>query len=117
MKKSVLWKIESRYGTELGETMKHQIRQNLDLPMATTLQAHYSLAQDYSEIGKIKCRYIDIGDPLFLLLIAPLSSLSRWKHQTFCLNEVSSVRRFSDLRDFFVRLFLEKMFDINNSPT
>lgn len=112
MKKSVLWEIESRYGATLRETMKHRFRDNADLPMATTLQAYYSLVQGHSEIGNIRCRYIDIGDPLFLLLITPFSPLCRGKYQTFCLNEVNSVGWFSKPRDFVVKRFLEKMYAI-----
>ena len=112
MLKSTLFEIESRYGAQLLETMRHKFRHVRDLPLATTLHAYYALANGYAEIGKIDCRYIDIGDPLFVFLIAPLSPLRRGKYQTFCLNEVGDIDRLSGIRDYIVKRFLKKMFDV-----
>jgi len=108
--RSTLFEIESRYGSQLLHTMRQKFRTNIDLPMATTLHAYYSLARGYGQRGHIDCRYVDIGDPLFVFLIAPLSPLRRGKYQTFCLNEVKNVGRFSGLRDYIVKDFLKRMF-------
>jgi hypothetical protein len=108
--RSTLLEIESLYAPRLLCTMRQKFRTSNDLPMATTLHAYYSLLRGYGQRGQIECRYIDIGDPLFIFLIAPLSPLRRGKYQTFCLNEVKSIGRFSGLRDYLVKEFLKGMF-------
>jgi hypothetical protein len=110
--KSTLFEIESQYGQLLLNTMRQKFRTNTDLPLATTLHAYYSLLRGYAQQGSIDCRYIDIGDPLFIFLIAPFSPLWRGKYQTFCLNEVKSVGYLSTLRDYLVSSFLKRMFDV-----
>ncbi len=108
--KSTLFEIESRYGPQLLNTMRQKFRTTTDLPLATTLHAYYSLSRGYGHRGKIDCKYIDIGDPLFVFLIAPFSKVRRGKYHAFCLNEVRNVGRFSGLRDFIVKDFLKRMF-------
>jgi hypothetical protein len=108
--KSTLFEIEAQYGELLLNTMRQKFRTDADLPMATTLHAYYSLLRGYGQKGRIHCRYIDIGDPLFIFLIAPFSPLWRGKYQTFCLNEVKNFGRLSNLRDYVVNIFLKRMF-------
>jgi Stealth protein CR2, conserved region 2/Stealth protein CR3, conserved region 3 len=108
--KSTLFEIESLYGPQLLSTMRQKFRTNFDLPLATTLHAYYSLSRGYGQIEKMECRYIDIGDPLFIVLIGPFSALRRGKYKTFCLNEVKNVGRFSGIRDYIVKGFLKRMF-------
>ncbi|NQX90290.1 MAG: hypothetical protein HRT77_16710 [Halioglobus sp.] len=92
--------------------MSHQFRHDDDLPLATTLHAYYSLAQGVGQASEIACRYINIGDPLFVFLIAPFSPLRRGKYQTFFLNEVGNIDRLASIRDHIVRKFLTRMFDV-----
>lgn len=109
--RSTLFEMEERYAAQLRATASHRFRDATDLPMATTFHAYYSLARGYAEFSDIKCRYIDIGDPLFLLLIHPFSPLRRGRYQTFCLNEVKNIRYFSRLRDAIVKRLLMRMYD------
>lgn len=109
--RSTLYEMEGIYKTQLQNTASHKFRDNGDIPLATTFHAYYSLAKGYAEIKDIKSRYIDIGDPLFVLLIHPLSPLRRGKYQTFCLNEVKHIRHLGYLRDYIVERFLIAMFD------
>jgi Stealth protein CR2, conserved region 2/Stealth protein CR3, conserved region 3/Stealth protein CR1, conserved region 1 len=109
MLKSTLMEIEARYPDLIATTRSHKFRDSTDIPMATTMHAYYSLANGYGEIKNIKSRYVDIGDPLFLLLINPLSPLRRGKYMTFCLNETAGVRRLAGWRDAIVDRFLKTM--------
>ncbi len=109
LKKSILCEIEERYKKPLQNTTRHRFRDNSDLPLATTLHAYYSVANDYGELKEHKARYIDIGDPLFLLLVHPFSRLRRRKYTSFCLNEITNVIFFSSLRDRIVISLLKSM--------
>jgi hypothetical protein len=109
MLKSTLEEIEDRYPDLIASTRSHKFRDTSDIPMATTMHAYYSLANGYGEVRHILSRYVDIGDPLFLLLINPFSPLCRGKYMTFCLNETTGVTRFSRLRDKIVDRFLKTM--------
>jgi hypothetical protein len=108
--KSFLAELEEMYPDRFAATRSHRFRDNSDIPPATTLQAYYAVATGRGELRQIASRYVDIGDPLFPLLIHPLSPLRRGKYQTLCLNEVTQPRYFAGLRDHLVRRFLESMF-------
>jgi len=110
MKRSTLYEIESRYEDQIKETRTHKFRNNDDLPLATSLHAYYSLVNDYGEIRAIASRYIDVGDPLFLLLVHPFSPLRRGKYMSCCINEITGIRFFSNLRDQLVKRLMQKMF-------
>lgn len=109
--KSTLIEIEKKYGELLMATSSHKFRDNSDLPLATTLHAYYSLVTGCGEMKSIFSRYIDIGDPLFVFLIHPFSPLRRGKYLSLCLNEVTSVKYFSGIRDVIVQKLLKVMFE------
>jgi hypothetical protein len=111
MCRSVLAEICNRYHEGLLQTMAHRFRDNTDLPLATTLHAYYALATGRASLGKLRCRYIDIGDPLFVLLTHRFSPLRRGKYDVFCLNEVAEFGGLEFLRDRLVRRMLTEMFD------
>ncbi len=108
--KSMLMEIEKKYNTGLTITSSHKFRRKEDLPLATTLHAYYCLARGFGEMKDIRARYIDIGNPLFVFLVAPFSPLRRGKYMTLCLNEVSGVGPLSILRDMIVKGLLDRMF-------
>lgn len=108
--KSNLEALESKYPERFCSTRSHKFRDNSDIPPATTLQAYYAVATGTGVMSDIRSRYVDIGDPLFVLLIHPWSPLRRGKYQTLCLNEVTQPRFFAATRDAIVRKFLEDMF-------
>jgi len=108
--RSNLEALEEKYPERFTATRSHQFRDNSDIPPATTLQAYFAVATGRGELATIRARYVDIGDPLFVLLIQPLSPLRRGKYQTLCLNEVTHPRFFAKTRDAIVKRFLETMF-------
>lgn len=108
--KSNLESLEIKYAERFVATRSHKFRDNSDIPPATTLHAYYAVATDTGVISNIRSRYVDIGDPLFVLLIHPWSPLRRGHYQTLCLNEVTQPRFFAAARDAIVRKFLEDMF-------
>ncbi len=108
--KSTLMEFENKYGKLLMATSSHKFRDNSDLPLATTLHAYYSLVNGYGEMKNISSRYIDIGDPLFVFLIHPFSPLRRGKYLSLCLNEVTSIKYFKNIRDSIVKNLLIVMF-------
>ena len=108
--RSNLEALEARYPERFSETRAHRFRNNADIPPATTLQAYYAVATGSGELRDIASRYVDIGDPLFPLLVHPLSPLRRGKYQTLCLNEVTKPRFLAGLRDRVIRKLLEDMF-------
>lgn len=110
LKRSTLYEIESRYENQIKETRTHKFRNNGDLPVATSLHAYYSLVNDYGEVREIASRYIDVGDPLFLLLVHSFSPLRRGKYMSCCINEITGIRFFSKLRDHLVERLMRKMF-------
>jgi len=105
-----LVELEAKYADVFARTRSHKFRDNSDIPPATTLQAYYAVATGRGILRDIEARYVDIGDPLFPLLIHPLSPLRRGKYQTLCLNEVTRPRFFAGTRDRLIRHFLETMF-------
>ena len=105
-----LEELEERYGDLFNATRSHKFRDNSDIPSATTLQAYYAVAVGRGILREIDSRYVDIGDPLFPLLIHPLSPLRRGKYQTLCLNQVTTPRILARIRDRVVRRFLESTF-------
>lgn len=109
--KSTLFEIEERYRELLLNTASHKFREESDIPLATTFHAYYAQAKGFALPGHLKSRYIDIGDPLFVLLINPFSPLRRGKYQSFCLNEVRNIQYLHSLRDYIVKRFLVAMFD------
>lgn len=108
--RDTLYEIENRYKTLVDATRTHKFRDNTDIPLATSMHAYYSVALGRGELRDIPCRYVDIGDPLFLLLVHPLSPLRRGKYMIFCMNEITEIRHFPGLRDRFVARLLRKMF-------
>lgn len=108
--KSLMFEIEEEYSASLADTRSHAFRYPTDLPLSTTLHAYYSLATGRGRIKKIPSRYIDIGDPFFVLLILPYSSLMRNKYTFLCLNEVSSIRWLPKLRDRIVARLMKHLF-------
>jgi len=108
--RSNLEELEQRYAELFASTRTHRFRDNRDIPPATTLQAYYAVARGRGELRDIASRYVDIGDPLFVLLIHPLSPLRRGRYQTLCLNEVTKPKYLAGVRDRIVRRFLEVMF-------
>ncbi len=108
--RSHLEELEEKYPAEFAATRLHRFRDNSDIPPATTLQAYYAVATGRGELRNIASRYVDIGDPLFPLLIHPLSPLRRGRYQTLCLNEVTKPRYLAGLRDRVVSRFMEAMF-------
>ncbi|MAT94496.1 MAG: hypothetical protein CME59_18125 [Halioglobus sp.] len=108
--RSNLEALEQRYRERFDATRAHRFRDNTDIPPATTLQAYYAVATGSGELRAIASRYVDIGDPLFPLLVHRFSPLRRGKYQTLCLNEVTKPRFFAGLRDRVVRKLLEDMF-------
>ncbi len=80
--KILLEEMEMRYGDEIQSTRSNRFRDPKDVAVATTLHAYYS---DYVGRGRekrIAARYVDIGNPLFPLLLNPLSPLMRGKYMT-----------------------------------
>lgn len=110
MLRSIMCEIEERYVDEIVTTRKSQFKSRGDLPVATTMQAYYGLSTGASVLGSMDCRYVDIGDPLGMLLLSPVSGIRRRKYEVFCLNEVNDMKFFSSLRDWLVSRFLEKYF-------
>lgn len=108
--KSMMFKIEEEYSELLAKTRSHPFRHPTDLPLSTTLIAYYSLATGKGHINHIPCRYIDIGDPLFIFLILPYSPLMRNKYTFLCLNEVTSIRWLPNLRDRIVQRLMKYLF-------
>jgi hypothetical protein len=74
------------------------------------MHAYYSVAHGRGEIRNIPCRYVDIGDPLFVLLVHRFSPLRRGKYMVLCINEILEIHRFAGLRDRIVARLLQKMF-------
>ncbi|MEZ5567017.1 MAG: stealth conserved region 3 domain-containing protein [Halioglobus sp.] len=109
LKKNLI-ELELKYSDLFSSTRAHKFRDNSDIPPATTLQAYYAVATGCGELRDIAARYVDIGDPLFPLLIHRFSPLRRGKYKTLCLNEVTQPRYFARARDRLVRRFLESMF-------
>lgn len=70
--------------------------------MATTLHAYYAAYTGRGSEGKMAVRYVDIGDPAFVLLVHPWSPLMRGKYDALCLNEVTGMRFGCALRDKIV---------------
>lgn len=110
MKKSTLIELEDMYGKEILNTSKNKFRDKSDIPLATTLHAYYSLLKGYGKEKPIESRYMDISNPLFLLLIFPYSKVWRKEYDTFCLNEVNAITYFRRTRDKLISLFLKKYF-------
>jgi len=108
--RSSMEEIERRYQPLIDNTRKHKFRHNSDIPLATTMHAYYSVAHQRGEVRDIPCRYVDIGDPLFLFLVHRYSPLRRGKYIVFCMNEITEIRRFSSLRDRVVDHVLQEMF-------
>lgn len=108
--RSSLYELESSYQALIDATRTHRFRDNSDIPLATSLHAYYAVAHQRGELRDIPCRYVDIGDPLFLLLVHRFSPLRRGKYMIFCMNEITELRRFSKLRDRIVARLLETMF-------
>ena len=105
-----LYELESKYQALIDATRTHKFRDNSDIPLATSLHAYYAVAHQRGELKEIPCRYVDIGDPLFLLLVHRFSPLRRGKYMVFCMNEITEIRRFAKLRDRVVARLLENMF-------
>lgn len=111
LSKSMLKEIESHYSCEMRVTRSHPFRHPADIAMTTTLHAYYAFYTGRGKPREINTRYIDIGDPLFLLLVHPWSPLIRGKYATLCLNEVSSIPYFARARDWVVRWVMKRLFD------
>ncbi|WP_167854724.1 stealth conserved region 3 domain-containing protein [Mangrovimicrobium sediminis] len=110
VRRSTLVEIERKYPELLAQTREHKFRHNADIPLATSMHAYYSVAHGRGELRDFACRYVDIGDPAFLLLVLPLSPLRRGKYVSLCLNEREDMQYFPRLRDWYVQRLLEKMF-------
>ena len=81
--RSSLFELESKYQALIDATRTHKFRDNSDIPLATSLHAYYAVAHQRGELRDIPCRYVDIGDPLFLLLVHPAalrSCATGWSH-------------------------------------
>jgi len=113
LRKSILFEIEEKYKLLLANTSSHRFRDNTDIPLATTMHAYYALANNHGVLKEINSRYIDIGDPLFIFLVHKFSPLRKGHYTTFCMNEVTSMKYFSKLRDRIVSHVLKKMYDQN----
>ncbi|AQA20410.1 hypothetical protein BST95_19390 (plasmid) [Halioglobus japonicus] len=111
LRRSTLQEIEDRYPDLVNATRARKFRHREDIPLATSMHAYYCHATGRAELRDIRCRYVDIGDPLFLLLVHPLSPLRRGKYQTCCLNEVRAMKLFGGLRDRIVVRLLDRMFN------
>lgn len=111
LSKSILIEMESRYSHDIKMTRSHPFRHPEDIAMATTLHAYYAFYSGYGKPKEINARYVDIGDPLFLFLVHPWSPLMRGRYETLCLNEVSSIRYFSKIRDWVVRRVMRRLFE------
>jgi hypothetical protein len=108
--RSTLEEIETKYRVLLDQTRTHKFRHEDDIPLATSMHAYYSVAHSRGELRDIHCRYIDIGDPLFVFLIQPFSPLRRGRYTTCCINEVTDMKFFPGLRDKIVQRFMQSMF-------
>lgn len=108
--RSVMYDIEKENAEELAVTRSHAFRDRADLPLSTTLHAYYCLAIGAGRISTAPARYIDIGDPLFLLLIMPFSPLRRGKYVFLCLNEVTSIKWLPELRDRIIERLMKRLF-------
>ena len=108
--RSVMYEIEEAYSAQLVQTRSHPFREPSDLPLSTTLHAYWCMATDRGHLSDVPGRYIDIGDPLFLLLVMPLSPLRRGRYRFLCLNEVNSMKYFAGLRDRIVVNLMRKLF-------
>jgi hypothetical protein len=110
LSRSTLDEIENKYRPLIDATRTHKFRHNDDIPLATSMHAYYCVAHDRGELRDIACRYVDIGDPLFLLLVHPFSPLRRGKYMVFCMNEITEIRSFPGIRDRIVARLLQAMF-------
>lgn len=110
LSKAMLKEVENHYSFEMRETRRHPFRHPDDIAMATTLHAYYAYYTGRGKPREINTRYIDIGNPLFLLLVHPWSPLMRGKYTTLCLNEVSSIRYFAKERDWVVGWVMRRLF-------
>ena len=111
LSKSMLMEIENYYSLEMRVTRSHPFRHPEDIAMTTTLHAYYAFYTGRGKPREINTRYIDIGDPLFLLLVHPWSPLMRGKYATLCLNEVASIPHFAKARDWVVCRLMKRLFD------
>ena len=110
--RSIMYEIEERYAQEIAITRNSQFKSMYDLPLATTMQSYYALSSKASVIGSIDCRYVDIGNPLGMLLLSRFSGIRRSKYDVFCLNEVNDMKFCSSFRDHLVSRFLRKYYGI-----
>lgn len=108
--RSVLFELEERYFQQVKSTRSHKFRNKTDLPLSTTLHAYYCIAKGNGIEKKVPARYINIGNPLFIFLIAPSSGLMRGKYTFLCLNEVNSMPIIGRLRDKIVIALMKKIF-------
>ena len=108
--KSVLYELEESYFQQVKSTRSHKFRDKTDLPLSTTLHAYYCMAKGKAFENKAPARYIDIGNPLFIFLITPSSSLMRGKYTFLCLNEIHSMPLLGRLRDKIVIALMKKLF-------
>jgi hypothetical protein len=109
LNKHILTEIETKYENEVVETRRHRFRDQNDVGMATTLHAYYAESTGRGKQRNIMARYVDIGDPLFLLLVHPWSPLMRGKYDFLCLNEVGDVTHFRELRERVVAWVMKKL--------
>lgn len=110
LRRSFLTEIEERYNESVRQTRAHSFRDARDIGMSTTLHAYYAECTGRGRAKYIKARYVDIGDPLFLLLVHPFSPLMRGKYDFLCLNEVTSMKHFSGIRDRIISHIMEHLF-------
>ncbi len=106
----MLEEIESKYREVLGKTRKHKFRHVDDLSLETLVQAYYSVAHSRGVLPDVRCRCIDIGDPLCIFLIHPFSALRRGDYTTRCTNEGIDIEILLDLRDKIVRSLFRQIF-------
>lgn len=111
LSRSLLNEIENRYRPVIERTRSHAFKHDDDVALATTLHAYYAECVGRGKRKEIASRYVDIGDPLFILLVHPWSPLMRGKYVTLCLNEITSVKFLSGLRDRIVRRVMTRLFD------
>jgi glycosyltransferase involved in cell wall biosynthesis len=114
LSKRVLEEIECRHGAALERTRSHRFRHASDVATATTLHAYYAKGIGKAREKTIASRYVDIGDPLFVLLVHPWAPLMRGKYSTLCLNKVTEMKFLGGVRDRIVAKVMSKLFDVSS---
>lgn len=111
LRRDVLEEIDAAYAPLVAETRRRPFRDANDIGVATTLHAYHAAATSRAAARHVSVRYVDIGDPKFVLLVHPWAPLMRGKYAFLCLNEVGTMKMFQGLRDRIVGRLMSRLFD------